>query len=240
MANAFDAAVLAHSPLVYFDFDEESGNLSDATGNGNTGTVTNGTLVYGESPLAASGSSVDFSTGDVVSITESSTFSIDDFTVVMLADWAGAADRIVAGRAAQADMFTPNFGWAVRTDTPADQIRLSVGYGSNVLHGDYKNVTPDQTFLFVATVSSSGSNIIIGSSIDGGARTFRSVSSQNIDWSGIDTFQIGRSSSGFAGHFDGFAVIPSLLTNTQIAALWDAVTASGMHERIIGGGVYGA
>ena len=95
--DAYVAAVLAKGPSMFLKMQESSGNLADATGNGNNGVATSGTPTYGEPGPAHGVNAVGFDGAChfVVGDTASFSASTSAFTVEVWVKATTAATQSV-------------------------------------------------------------------------------------------------------------------------------------------------
>jgi hypothetical protein len=205
---AYDTAVLADSPLVYWRFGEASGTTaSDTSGNGRTGTYVNSPTLGAASLIGDADTSVDFSTNQYASIANAAWQTQTDYTaevVVQLDDVSGY--RSLMGR-----HMSGTAAWEVRVDSGTLSFRTYNG-GWSTLNGPV--LTAGVVYHIAVTQAGSTKTIYLNGNSEATATHTPQVSAAGL-W-------VGATQNGPAGYVDGrldeFAFYGTALPASRIAA----------------------
>lgn len=205
---AYDTAVLADSPLVYWRFSETSGTTAnDASGNGRSGTYANSPALGTASLIGDADTSVDLNTNQYISIANAAWQTQSNYTaeiVVQLDDISGYRSlmgRHMAGTAA----------WEVRADNGTLSFRTYNGSWS-ILNGPV--LTAGTTYHIAVTQSGATKKIFLNGIVEATASHTPQTTSAGL-W-------VGATQNGPSGYVDGrldeFAFYGTALSDDRVAA----------------------
>jgi hypothetical protein len=223
-ASAYSAAILADSPLVYYQFDETSGtDATDSTTNGNNGTYVDGVTLSNTS-LAALGTAVGFdSTTNHVAVPDMGTL-----TEITIEVWIKPTSY-----PSLAGIYSTTWGQGITIfiKPTGDMHNAFKGTDPRDISSDTNLPLNSWTHIVSTMKASEGwaPNLYINGTLFGS--TIRSITNSTI---ASDTPTVGKIGADagykgreYEGYMDEFAIYGSVLTPTQVQAHYDAATAAG-------------
>ena len=216
--GTYSADVLALTPGAYWHMDEASGNITDSSGNANTGTA-NGTLTYSiagalildaTTAISFNGSSGYFSVADAATVDPADTFTI--------ALWFKKA-----ANGTQMTLMSKGTGAFILYSFTDNKIYLAKTGSTNVAHSS--NTITDTNYHFLVVTKNGATTKIY---IDGTDVTIADTNQTMT--TNATALNIGRDVAGsnhfWSGTMDEVSLFPTALTGGNVSTLYSAATAT--------------